>query len=166
MIYPPELLTSDHVVSGFDCGEHSLDVWLARKAQKANQLGHSARTYVVCAEDHQVIGYYALASGCIQHCDAPSKVRRNMPDPIPVIILARLAVDLRHKGKKIGPGLLRDALLRATNVASEIGVRAVIVHALNEKARTFYLKYGFYDSPSSEYTMMVTIPEIERELKQ
>ena len=119
---------------------------------------------MVCTEDHQVVGYYALASGCIQHHQVPGKVRRNMPDPIPVIILARLAVDTRFTNKSIGQGLLRDALLRSTNVASEIGVRAVIVHALNEQARSFYLRHGFYDSPSSEYTMMVTIPEILREL--
>jgi len=85
-----------------------------------------------------------------------------MPDPIPVILIGRLAVDQAFKGKGIGAGLLKDALLRIVSAAEEIGVRAVLVHALNEQARTFYLQNGFYDSPTNEMTLMVTVEEILR----
>ena len=162
MISAPEPLATHHTTQAFDCGEHGLNEWLKRKALKAHVVGGSARTYVVCSPDDVVCGYYALATGAIKNADTPGRVRRNMPDPIPVILLGRLAVDQRSKGQGVGCGLLKGALLRSVVVAPEIGVRAVITHALNDQARSFYLKHGFYDSPANDYTMMLTITEIER----
>ncbi|MES9904615.1 MAG: GNAT family N-acetyltransferase [Sedimenticola sp.] len=129
------------------------------------QQGGSARTYVVCSETGHVVGYYALATGSIDRDDAPGKVKKNMSHPIPVILLGRLAVDHDFKGQGIGADLLMDALLRVVNAAEQIGVRAVLVHALDEAARNFYLKHGFYESPTNDMTLMVTVAEIDRTLR-
>lgn len=162
LIRAPAPLAVDHKLTDFDCGYASLNEWLKRRAVKASQFGGSARTYVACDQDQQVLGYYALASGAIRRHDSASKVRRNSPDPVPVILLGRLAVDVRFSGQGIGRGLLKDAFLRAYAAAGHIGVRAVLVHALDEQARAFYLKHGFYDSPTHEMTLMLTMSELER----
>jgi len=162
VISAPTPLTPEHTLENFDCGRQSLNTWLQKKAIKAQRVGGSARTYVVCTANNHVVGYYSLATGSINHEDTPGKVKRNMPDPIPVILIGRLAVDQAFKGKGIGAGLLKDALLRIVSAAEEIGVRAVLVHALNEQARTFYLQNGFYDSPTNEMTLMITVEEILR----
>ena len=166
MICAPELLGQDHDTQSFDCGDADLNDWLRKRALKGQAPGGSARTYVVCSPENHVIGYCSLAAGAIAHEDVPGRVKRNMPDPIPVILLGRLAVDNAFKGQGIGAGLLKDALLRAVNAAGTIGVRAVLVHAMNETARTFYEKYGFYESPTNELTLMVTIAEIQRILEK
>ncbi len=164
VIQAPAPLATQHVLTDFDCGQPSLNDWLKKRALKATQRGASARTYVVCDHDQNVLGYYALASGSVNRQDAVSKVSRNSPDPVPVILLARLAVDLRYSGQGLGRGLLKDAFLRAYAAAEHIGVRAMVVHALDEQARSFYLKHGFYDSPTNDMTLMLTISEIERVL--
>lgn len=161
MIIAPEPLAHHHDLQSFDCGRSTLNDWLRRKAHKAQQVGGSARTYVVCAEDNRVIGYCALATGSVNREDAPGKVKRNMPDPIPVVIIGRLAVDKSFKGQGIGAGMLKDALLRVIGAAEEIGIRAVLVHALDEDARDFYLKQGFYESATNNHTLMVTVQEIQ-----
>ena len=165
IITAPAPLGPEHDIQEFDCGRRSLNDWLLKKALKAQQVGGSARTYVVCSPKGQVVGYYALATGSINHEDAPGKVKKNMPNPIPVILIARLAVDQAFKGKGFGHGLLKDALLRIVAAAEEIGVRAALVHALDEQARDFYLKYGFYESPTNELTLMVTVEEIRQALR-
>src|SRR5690348_4037305 len=109
-ISAPQKLSSDHDLSQFDCGEAALDDWLRRRALQNEESGAS-RTYVVCA-GKRVVGYYALAVGAVAHVGAPGRVRRNMPDPVPVMVLGRLAVDQSAQGQNIGQSLLRDAILR------------------------------------------------------
>ncbi len=164
MITVPEPLAQHHDIHSFNSGKPSLNDWLKKKSRKAQQIGGSAKTYVVCAEDNRVIGYCALATGTVNHEDVPGKVRRNMPAPLPVIIIGRLAVDESFSGQGIGAGLLKDALLRVVSAAEEIGIRAVLVHALNETAHDFYLKHGFYESLTNDLTLMITVQEIQSAL--
>ena len=137
----PVSLTADHRTTGFNCGIDSLNEWLIRRALK-NEYRGGSRTYVVC-DGNQVVGYYAIATGSITRGEAPGQIRRNMPDPIPALILGRLAVDHRCQGAGIGQGLLKDALARSMNVSEQVGARVLIVHAINDKAEAFYLKHGF-----------------------
>jgi len=153
----PEKLRPGHNLSDFECGEPSLDDWLRRRAPQNEESGAS-RTYVVCA-GQQVVGYYALAVGAVAHADAPGRVRRNMPDPVPVMIVGRLAVHKDFHGRKIGLGLLRDAVLRTLQAADIAGVRALLVHAISERARQFYEDCGFIASPMDPMTLMVTVQE-------
>jgi GNAT superfamily N-acetyltransferase len=153
----PEKLRADHNLSQFDSGEPSLDDWLRRRAMQNEESGAS-RTYVVCA-GQQVVGYYALAVGAVAHVEAPGRVRRNMPDPVPVMIIGRLAVHKDFQGRKIGPSLLRDAILRTLQAAEIAGVRALLVHAISERARHFYENCGFAASPMDPMTLMITIAE-------
>lgn len=141
----------------FDCGEPVLDEWLKRRAL-ANQVSGASRTFVVKSGDGKVVGYYALAAGAVALADATGNVRRNMPDPIPVLVLGRLAVDRRATGRDLGSSLLKDAVARATAVAENAGVRALLVHALHEKAKDFYLQYGFQPSPTDRLTLMLRLP--------
>jgi GNAT superfamily N-acetyltransferase len=162
VITAPEPLRPEHDLQGFDCGKRTLNDWLQKKAIKAQPAGGSARTYVVCSPEGRVVGYYALATGSINHDDVPGKVKRNTPNPIPIILIGRLAVDQSYKGKGLGSGLLKDALLRIVTAAEEIGIRAALVHALDEQARHFYTKHGFYESPTNDLTLMITVEEIQR----
>lgn len=152
----PEPLEATHLLDGFASGETSLDEWLKRRAM-ANQLSGASRTFVVADAGRQVIGYYAMAAGAIAHQMASSGVRRTMPDPIPVIVLARLAVDHRAQGKKLGAALLQDAVNRAMVVSENAGVRALLVHALHERAKQFYAHYGFHESPQHPMTLMLRL---------
>jgi GNAT superfamily N-acetyltransferase len=154
---PPEKLRAEHDLSEFNCGEPSLDDWLRRRALQNEESGAS-RTYVVCAGEH-VAGYYALAVGAVAHAEAPGRIRRNMPDPVPVMIIGRLAVHKDHQGRQIGPGLLRDAVLRTLQAAEIAGVRAILVHAISERARKFYEGCGFIPSPMDPMTLMITVVE-------
>jgi len=137
----PVSLAVDHQTTGFDCAVDSLNEWLIRRAMK-NEYGGGSRTYVVC-DGNQVVGYYAISAGSIARGESPGRIRRNMPDPIPALILGRLAVDRRCQGAGIGQGLLKDAVARSINVSEQVGARVLIVHALNDKAEAFYLKHGF-----------------------
>lgn len=157
-IRAPKLLADSHELEAFDCGASSLDHWLKRRA-RGNQASGSSRVYVACRGDI-VVGYYALAAGAVERDEAPSKIRRNMPSPIPVIILGRLAVDKREQGGGIGAALLRDALLRAMNASEEIGAAAVLVHALDDRAKAFYLDHGFVESPVEPLVLMLRIKDI------
>lgn len=142
----PEPLSQHHKLDTFSCGEIVLDDWLKRRAF-ANQVSGATRTFVVADAEHTVLGYYALAAGAVAHQAATRAIRHNMPDPVPVMVLARLAVDTRAQGKKLGAALLRDAVTRAVTVSQNAGVRALLVHALNDRARQFYEHYGFQASP-------------------
>lgn len=152
----PRLLDQSHLVADFECGERTLDDWLKRRAL-ANQSTGASRTFVVSDEQQRVWGYYALAVGAVSHQEASAALRRNMPDPIPVIVLARLAVDFRAQGIKLGAGLLQDAVARALSVAQNAGVRALLVHALNERAKQFYEHYGFQSSPLNPMILMLRL---------
>ena len=152
----PKPLSSSHRFDDFFCGESSLDDWLKRRAL-SNHLNGASRTFVIADSYQHVWGYYALATGAISHNEATSRVRRNMPEPIPVIVLGRLAIDLRAQGKKLGASLLQDAVVRVRAVAENTGVRALLVHALNDKAKQFYEYYGFTASPVSPMTLMLRL---------
>jgi len=162
-LHPPEPLADDHQVDGFDSGEPSLDDWLKRRA-RANQASGASRTYVVC-ERNRVIGYYALSSGAVAQAGVPGRFRRNMPDPIPVVILARLAVDQTYQGKGVGRAMFRDAALRVEQAADSIGIRGIVVHAISEQARSFYLALGFDPCPAEAMTLVVTLRDLRRAIK-
>lgn len=152
---PPERITSEHDVADFDCGVVILDTWLKERALKNEESGAS-RTYVICSGE-RVVGYYALAAGSILNAKAPSAVRRNMPDPIPVILLGRLAIDRAWQGKGLGKALLRDAVLRTIHASEITGVRALLVHSISEEAKSFYLGLGFRESPVDPMMLAITI---------
>ena len=152
----PQPLAASHLLDGFACGEASLDDWLKRRALP-NQLSGASRTFVVADGQDRVFGYYAMAAGAVAHQSATSGVRRNMPDPIPVMVLARLAVDHRAQGIQLGAGLLQDAVHRAVAVSQNAGVRALLVHALNEQAKQFYVRYGFQESPLHPMTLLLRL---------
>jgi len=153
----PEPLAQIHDLSTFDCGEPVLNEWLKRRAF-ANQVTGASRTFVVMGERNQVLAYYALAAGAVAHAGAVGSVRRNMPDPIPVMVLGRLAVDRSCQGKQLGSALLKDAFLRTVSVSENVGIRALLVHAINDAARQFYLQRGFQASPANPYTLMIRLP--------
>ena len=161
-ISAPCPITTTHDVTSFDCKDTTLNDWLQRRAIKNESKGAS-RTFVVC-EDNTVIGYYALAVGAITREETAAKVRRNMPDPIPVMVLGRLAVDADWQDKGIGIGMLKDAIQRTIIVAEHAGIRAQLVHALSDNARSFYQHWGFQASPTNDITMMITLDEARNTL--
>ncbi len=154
----PKPLTETHLLDEFDCGEPTLDEWLKRRALNNHRSGAS-RTFVVADSSGRVYGYYALAAGAVSHQDATGAVRRNMPDPIPMMVLARLAVDRQAQGMKLGAALLQDAVKRAVAVAENAGVRALLVHALHDRARQFYEHYGCQVSPMHPLTLMLRLTQ-------
>ena len=134
-----------------------LDDWL-RKRALGNQASGASRTFVVTDASGRVMGYYALAAGAVAHEIATSAVRRNMPDPVPVLVLGRLAVDRQAQGMKLGAALLQDAFMRAIGVSADAGIRALLVHALSERAKQFYVHYGFQASTLHPMTLMMRLP--------
>ncbi|HHA19082.1 MAG TPA: N-acetyltransferase [Methylophaga sp.] len=156
-ITAPEPLQTYHKIEHFDCGNHVLNRWLLQKALKNERTGGS-RTYVVCCED-KVIAYYAIATGSIEHAGLPSKLRRNMPDPIPVLILGRLAVDSNWQDQHIGRGLLKDAVIRSCLIAKQVGVSALFVHCISDEAKQYYLKYGFVESRIDPMTVLLRLKD-------
>lgn len=156
-IRSPEPLQPTHELKNFDSGNTELDDWLKCRALK-NEQGGASRTYVACIQQ-RVIAYYALAAGAVANVEAPGRVRRNMPDPIPVIVIGRLAVDRHWQGKGLGRALVRDAILRTLQAAEIMGIRAILVHALSEQALEFYQKCGFSASPIQPMTLMVTVAD-------
>lgn len=152
----PQPLAATHLLDKFSCGEASLDDWLKRRAL-SNQLSGASRTFVVTNQDGRVFGYYAMAAGAVSHRMATSAVRRNMPELIPVMVLARLAIDRHAKGIKLGAALLHDAVNRAAAVSQNAGVRALLGHAFHERAKQFYENYGFKESPHHPMTLMLRL---------
>lgn len=156
-----EKLRREHVLDAFDCGKEELNNFLKRQAWN-NQQAHSAQTYVL-AKDLAVLGYYSLAAGSVTHEEATERVRKGLArHPIPVILLARLAVDVSMQGKGIGPALLKDALLRAASAADTIGARALLVHAKDDNAKRFYEHFNFEPSPSDPYHLLLIIKDLLR----
>src|SRR5262245_39315046 len=157
----PAPIRGIHKSAGFDCGVESLSEWLTRHAHQAQATG-SARVFVSADAEMNVAGYYALAAGEVQPLNATERLMKGQPASraVPVIILARLAVDQRHRGRGLGRSLLQDALLRCGTVADEIGVHAVVVHALGEDARDFYLRFGFAPSPSDPLHLILLMKDL------
>jgi predicted N-acetyltransferase YhbS len=156
-----EKLRRDHSLDSFDCGKEELNRFLKRHAL-TNQASGSAQTYVL-ADGLVVKGYYSLAAGTVAHDEATDRVKKGLArHPIPVILLARLAVDLSLQGRKIGPGLLKDALRRAAHAADTIGARAVLVHAKDDNAKGFYEHFTFEPSPSDPYHLMLIMKDLRR----
>lgn len=156
----PIPLAATHLLDEFACGEASLDEWLKRRAL-TNQFSGASRTFVVTDQEGRVCGYYAMAAGAVSHQAATSRVRRNMPDPVPVMVLARLAVDRRAHGIKLGASLLLDAVGRAVSVSQHAGVRALLVHALHDRAKQFYVHHGFQQSPQHPMTLMLRLDSVK-----
>jgi GNAT superfamily N-acetyltransferase len=157
-ISSPQPLTDGHQIENFLSGVATLDDWLKRRA-RTNQVNGASRTFVVCDGD-KVVGYYALASGAISTKSAVGSFRRNMPEPIPVVVLSRLAVDRAYQGHGLGRAMFRDCAQRVSNAADIIGISGIIVHAVSEEAKAFYLKLGFDPSPIEPMTLMVRLADI------
>jgi len=164
MLCAPQPLAHHHQLAAFDSGEPSLDDWLKRRAAR-NQSNGSSRTYVVC-EGETVIGYYCLAAGAIGHVEAPTTMKRNRPDPVPVLVLGRLAIHKDHHQKGIGTALLNDAIRRAIQAAEIAGVTALLVHAISEQARRFYHSRGFVESPIKPMTLCLMLATIDQALRE
>lgn len=154
----PALLADNHHLDLFDCEVPPLNIWLKRRARD-NAASGASHTYVACIDD-AVAGYYALAAGAVDVQASPGRFRRNMPDPIPVIVLARLAIDRGAQGKGLGRALFRDAGLRVLQAAAIIGVRGVLVDAISDDAKAFYLALGMTVSPLDPMTLMVTLTDL------
>jgi predicted N-acetyltransferase YhbS len=152
----PQPLSSRHHLDRFRNRHTELVDWLQERAL-ANELSRASRTFVVSDEAQEVVGYYALAAGSLELASAPGAVRRNMPAPLPAIVLARLAVHADHEGRGIGTGLLRDAVLRSLVAAQEIGARVLLCHAIDDEARDFYLRRGFVASPAAAQVVMLDL---------
>ena len=159
-ISPPERLLPSHVIAGFRSREPALDEWLTKSALR-NEAGRSSRTYVACAPGREVIGFYTLSNGHVQRDRAPKKLQRNAPDPLPVMVLGRLAVAEGWERRGIGSGLLKDAMLRTLSAGEIAGVTALLVHSKSEQAAAFYHLAGFKPSPLNPLTLMLPLKEIE-----
>ena len=163
-IAAPAPLNMTHRLDAFRCVESALEGWLKERALK-NQLEGASRTFVACANE-EVVGYYALAAGAVLHAMVPGSIRRNMPEPIPVAVLGRLAVHSAWGGRGIGAGLLKDAVLRTMRLSEELGIRALLCHAISQDAKNFYRHHGFVESPIEPMTVMLNIANLARAAKE
>lgn len=155
-----EKLRRDHVVEGFDCGKELLTRFLIRNALQ-NQQANASQTYVLTA-DHRVVGYHTLVVGEVAHADAPGRLKKGLArHPIPIMLLARLAVAKDWQGKGLGPALLKDALLRTLQAADIAGIRAFVVHVKDDEARSFYEHFDFIASPTDPKHLFVLLKDIK-----
>ncbi len=154
----PTLLSADHDTDGFDCGDETLDSWLQRIAPR-NQREGSSRTWVV-TDGSRVVAYYASSAAVLARAEATGRVGRNQPDPLPAMLLGRLAVDREHQGCGLAAALLKHFLLKVLEVAAHTGVRVALVHAANDTAADFYRHYGFKPSPVDDLTLMLLVKDI------
>ncbi len=160
VVKPPTLLSETHNLENFNCEEEILNEWLKKRALK-NQLEGASRTYVIQAE-MAVIGYYCLSAGAVENSMATGSLRRNMPEPIPIAVLGRLAIDVEYQGVGMGRGLLKDSIMRTLRAASIIGIRALLVQALDENAKKYYKKYNFVQSPLDSMTLMLGLKSVAK----
>ena len=157
----PESLDVQHRLEGFDCGKSALNDWLLRHARQAQGSG-SAKTFVV-ADDDRVAGYFSLTVGQVDVLDAPERVRKGMGQyPVPVVILARLAVSAQDQGRGIGFGLLQDAIRRTMLIAEQAGIRAMLTHPIDHDAAKFYARFGFIASPLRERQLLLLLKDARR----
>lgn len=157
----PEPLAAPHRLEGFDCGKPSLNDWLLRHARQAQASG-SAKTFVV-ADDDRVAGYFSLTVGQVDTLEAPERIRKGMGQyPVPVVILARLAVSLQDQGRGIGFGMLQDAIRRTLLIAEQAGIRALLTHPIDEAAARFYTRFGFIASPLREQQLLLLLKDARR----
>lgn len=157
----PRPLKAGDIVSEFDCGSEELDRWL-RAWARHNDANGASRTYVsVDSEDNRVAGFSCLAAGSLTRREAPGRLSRNMPDPIPVVLLGRLAVDRRYARKGLGASLLQHAVLQSARVAQAIGMRAIVVHAKDDGAARFYERYGFARFPGNDRVLYLRVADVE-----
>jgi len=156
----PRPLGATDELADFDCGDDSLNDWLATRAWR-NQMGGASRTYIAAPVDDErsIAGYYALAVGEAYHVGLPGYVRRNMPEPVPVVVLSRLAVDRHYQGAGLGSGLVADAVRRAAQAAGIVGIRAMVVDSLGA-AEGFYSHLGFTEAPPGSGRFVATIPRL------
>lgn len=158
-----ERLTRAHAIDGFDCGKEPLNRFLVRYALQNHQAG-SSQTYVGLV-GHEVIGYYTLAFGAVAHAGAPERIGKGLArHPIPLMVLARLAVSTGWQGQGVGPGFLKDAVLRTLQASEIAGLRALAVHAKDDEARAFYEHFGFIPSPTDPYHLLVLLKDIKKDL--
>ena len=160
----PEPLSAEHDLDVFDCGVDSLNTWLQRYARAAAGAG-SAKTFVTTdsAQGERVVGYHALTVASVEHAHAVDRATKGMPKhPIPCVLLAQLAVDRSVQGQGLGAWLLRDATIRTLAAAEEVGIRAVLVHAIDESAVGFYRRHGFEPSPTDPHNLQLLIEDIRR----
>ena len=162
----PEPLRGKHSTDEFNSGEESLDVWLDRYARHAEATG-SARTFVTTEDGARIVGYYALTVGQVEPGNATERLLKGQPEgrPVPVVILARLAVDIHHQSAGLGRSLLQDALLRTVRLGEEAGIRAIVAHALTEQAASFYLRFGFEASPADPLQVILLMKDLRKLLK-
>src|SRR5713101_2409449 len=171
MVFPqPEFiiegLTKVHDLSSFDCGTASLNEWLQRFAWQ-NQQADAAKVYVAHRRDDVVVGYHSLTASSVRRDDAPARVAKGLANhPIGVALLGRLAVDRGQKGKGLGRALLLDALMRTAQAAETIGIRALLVHAIDEDAKRFYLHFNFEVSPVDSMHLMLLMKDLRALLKK
>ena len=162
----PEPINTDHRLDVFDCGKAPLSDFLRRRALKND--GRASRTYVLTAtageQAGSVVAFYTLAAGAVPLAELPKKLSRNMPNPVPVMVLGRMAVDQHHKGKGLGRGMLQEAMSRVLIASQEVGARALVVHAIDDEAVTFYTQYGFQIFPTGSRTLFLPIETIAASL--
>lgn len=157
----PESLGAQHQLESFDCGKPALNEWLVRHARQAQSSG-SAKTFVV-ADDDRVTGYFSLTVGQVDSLDSPERIRKGMGQyPIPVVILARLAVSKQNQGQGIGAALLQDAIRRTLVIAEQAGIRAMLTHPIDEDANRFYTRFGFIASPLREQQLLLLLKDARR----
>lgn len=164
---PPDPLRGKHSTEGFECGEHSLNIWIEKHARQAEAPG-SARVFVTTDDGERVIGFYALAAASVSPRDATKRLMRGQSghQAVPAILIGRLAVALDHQRKQIGRSLLQDALLRCSAAADSIGARAVIVHAISDDAASFYERFGFEASPTDPHHLILLMKDLRKLLAQ
>lgn len=163
-LYPPIPISTDHEWVDFDSNEQSLNEWLKVRAIK-NQASGASRCFVVC-NGKKIIGYYTLSAGAINHESVSKVMRRNMPNPLPILLLGRLAVDKKYHNIGLGSALLRDAMLRAVSVSRDAGIFAILIHAISEQAKRFYSSRGFLESPLQPMTLMMTLETVRTILSE
>ena len=165
-LHPPVPLSREHRLEFFDCGKPILNDWLRRHAYAAGASG-SAKTFVVTTDDAIVVGYYSLTVGQVEPAEAPARLRKGMGQyPIPVVLLARLAVSVIHQRCGIGRGLLQDAILRTLAIADHVGIRALMTHPMDDSAAAFYLRFGFIPSPLRERQRLLLLKDARRLLAE